>query len=495
MSTDKQTVATPSRRYVECSQKWKMIDDLCGGTIAMREAREDWLPKEEKETGAQYEARLKRSFLYGALRDTIDNAVAKPFSQPVTLSEHPLAEKLARIENSVDRKGQSLTSFGAEVFKAALKYRYTYVIVDYPASRTDEEGNIIRRSVGEERSGDIRPYWVHVPPNSIIGMRKEVDDEGRETVTMMRIKSTHDEPDGEYGEKIVYRITVWTSTEVIIFEAPKDDGNEYREVGRRSHTYGEVPVAKLDLDADGDEDVSLPFEDLGWMNIAHWQSMSDQRTILRIARVPFILAAGFTREELGEDLTISAGRFYRSKNPDANMKHIEHTGKAIEAGENDLLRLEERMIIQGLQPFVQQTGTQTATGKAIDKGETHTQIQAWVRETESFLVTLYEISARWVGAKLHPDFSAAINNDFGFSINAVQDVANLIKARLQREITRKTFLHELKRRGFLAESVNVDNEIAELEEENPPPDFGDGMGDGLDPDPGETGDVGVGTGA
>lgn len=435
----------------------------------MRAAREQWLPMEDKETDKQYEARIKRSVLYAALRDTIDSAVAKPFSQPVALPEVTLHEKLSPIETSTDRKGQSLTSFGAEVFKAALKYNHTHVIVDYPPKAVDENGNPKARSLGKERKDDIRPYFVHVKPTALIGIRREIDSSGVERVTMARIKEKTTVPKGNFSEEVVYRITLWTETEVVIYEAKTDDPNKYIEKDRRSHTFGSVPLKTLYLDPEQGDSMELPFEDLGWLNITHWQSMSDQRNILRVARVPFIHAAGFTKDELGDNVAISAARFIRSKNPDSKIGHVEHTGKAIEAGEKDLMRLEERMIILGLQPFVQQTGTQTATGKAIDQAQTHTQIQAWIRVAEAFILELYRTAAEWLGAKIPEAFAVSINNDFGFSINADKDVANLIKARIAREISFSTFINELKRRGFFADSVDPDIETEKLAEEVPEP--------------------------
>jgi hypothetical protein len=476
----KSPVAQPSISYQRCAKKWKMVDDLCGGTRAMREARTDWLPRELREEDASYNARVDRSILYGALRDTIDNVVSKPFSKPIVSSDDVLDERLMRIEDSVDRRGQSLTSFGAEIFKAAIKYRYTYVLVDYPAAVVDGNGNVVRRNVGQERAGDIRPYFVHIKPTSMLGIRYGTDETGREIVTQARIHSTEMVEDGEYGDIEVERIVVWTTTEVVIYESVKGDGDKFVEVDRRSHTYKEVPIYRLDLDPEGGDSGELPFEDLAWLNIAHWQSMSDQRNILRVARVPMILAAGFDKSEIGDNLTVSASRFFRTKNPAARLEHVEHSGKAIEAGENDLRRLEERMIIIGLQPLVQNSGTQTATGKAIDQAQSHTMVQAWIRETEGFLLELYRMAARWLGpaVTIPETFKLSINNDFGYSINAAQDVANLIKARMAGELSRKTFLQELKRRGFLSDGIDINIEMSAIEEEAPAP-----TGEDFPPDP------------
>lgn len=476
------TAATPSTHYLACAEKWQMIDDLCGGTRAMRAAGTRWLPMEPKEEVIQYDARKGRSILYGALNETIDNTVSKPFSQPLTLSEAPLPEKLEKIENNADRNGQNLTSFGAEAFKAAVKYGLTHAIVDNPSMMVDEDGNAVRRTLKDERDEDIRPYFVHVPPTALIGYRTQTLANGDEIVTMARIKSEEIVEDGPYGDKKIYRVVVWTVDTVETWEADKDDEDEYRMVHSVSHTYGEVPLHTLYIERTGTMEANIPFEDLAWLNIAHWQSFSDQRNILRVARVPIVVAAGFTENEVGKNMTISTARFIRTKNPDSKLYHVEHSGKAIEAGEKDLERLEERMVILGLQPLIQRSGNQTATGKAIDTAQSHTAIQAWIRECENFIRMLYESAAKWIGEDLHDDFKVSINNDFGFALNAVQDVKNLIDMRKQNEITPKTFMHELKRRGVLSDGVNIDKELAELEELTPKPDMGDFPNDEPDPE-------------
>ena len=38
--------------------------------------------------------------------------------------------------------------------------------------------------------------------------------------------------------------------------------------------------------------------DLAWLNLAHWQSASDQRHILHVARVPFLFGRGLSEGEI-----------------------------------------------------------------------------------------------------------------------------------------------------------------------------------------------------
>ena len=42
-----------------------------------------------------------------------------------------------------------------------------------------------------------------------------------------------------------------------------------------------------------------PLMDLAWLNLAHWQSASDQRHILHVARVPILFGRNLTLPEDG----------------------------------------------------------------------------------------------------------------------------------------------------------------------------------------------------
>src|SRR6185295_4553940 len=83
-----------------------------------------------------------------------------------------------------------------------------------------------------------------------------------------------------------------------------------------------------------------PLEELADLNVAHWQSSSDQRNILTVARVPILFGTGI---EGNEKLEIGASSMIRTSDPNAKLTYVEHTGAAIGAGERDLERLEFQM--------------------------------------------------------------------------------------------------------------------------------------------------------
>jgi len=126
------------------------------------------------------------------------------------------------------------------------------------------------------------------------------------------------------------------------------------------------------------------------------------------------------------------------------------------------------MKVLGLQPIMQRSGNQTATGRVLDESRTHTSIQAWIRSLENTLRQAFEYATRWSKQELPEDFSIDINNDFGLSERATDDVRSLIEMRKAAQISSETFLREVKRRGLLAEVVDIPTELAAIEQEGPP---------------------------
>ena len=63
-----------------------------------------------------------------------------------------------------------------------------------------------------------------------------------------------------------------------------------------------VPVVECAVDADYAMRARPPLLDLAWLNLAHWQSSSDQRHILHIARVPILFARGMDTAESQIDI-------------------------------------------------------------------------------------------------------------------------------------------------------------------------------------------------
>ena len=461
MADVKKSVATPTDTFLAMDEKWAVIRALCGGTLAMRAAGSTYLPQETREAPADFQARLNRSFLFNGYRDSVDKLAAKPFSREVVLhGGDKLDEQLAGIAEDTDRAGTNLTALAAELFVMLINHGVAHLWVDYPRVGDEPPNVSIQRATG------IRPTLIPVRPSDVIGWRSEVDETGSERLTQVRIRERQEQPSGLWDSVSVERIRV---LKIAGWELYEYDGEVWKQIGAGTWTYtgGGVPFVTAYASREGFMQASPALEDLAWVNVAHWQSSSDQRNILRFARTGLIFTKGISQREIKEQggVTFGPGAAIYAESPEADAKVVEHSGRAIEAGAKDLVALEQQMQVLGLQPFFRMTGGATATEKMIDEGRSESEIQAWIKIDEELIRAGYEVAAKWVGSKLPTGFAVDIYSDFIIGSMVGRDLELLRKARLRGALDSETFLAEVKRRGVFADSTDVEEIMKRIEKE------------------------------
>ncbi|HEJ3129346.1 TPA: DNA-binding protein, partial [Pseudomonas aeruginosa] len=89
----------------EMREHWKLIDCIKGGTSAMREAGEAYLPKRQLETREDYEARLRLATLHPAFEETVGAMVGRVFAKPVVIGDD-VPQEIADLLTDVDTEGR-----------------------------------------------------------------------------------------------------------------------------------------------------------------------------------------------------------------------------------------------------------------------------------------------------------------------------------------------------------------------------------------------------
>lgn len=452
MPAKEDTVATPSPGYLKMSEAWDLIRDLSGGTRAMRAAGEKWLPREEKELSTPYQNRLNRTILYEMFADTIQRLVGKPFSKRITV-QGLVPKRLEGIKDNADRCGTPLHALARSVFENALEYGLSHIFVDFP--RLDGVPTL-----EQEAQEDIRPVFVHIKAENLIGWRTTTTRSGRKELTQIRFKETTVEPDGDFADKTVERIRVYSKTEWQTWILTKNQDKEswiLEDSG--PFTLGKIPLLTFYTNRTGFLMADPPLEDLAWINLAHWQSMSDQRNILRVARTGIIFVSGLSEEEFDQQLVIGPNNYIRSQNKDARMSIVEHTGKAIGAGRDDLQDLEAKGEVLGLAPLVRNSGNKTATARVLDESKNNTDIGSWVSDLEMTIDDAYALAGEWIKAPVSDDLHVDINQDFGLSNEDIKELDQLMQLNALGKIKDMTLLQEFKRRNVLSEAVKPEEEL------------------------------------
>jgi hypothetical protein len=199
---------------------------------------------------------------------------------------------------------------------------------------------------------------------------------------------------------------------------------------------------------------SPPMLELAHANVEHWQSKSDQQTILHVARVPVMFG-----KDLGNDtpIAVGAGALINASSKDADLKYVEHSGAAIEAGRQSLLDLEDRMRQIGAELLVIKPGKISQVQVMAENEQQMCDLQRIVQGMEDSLDQALDLMAQWIGEKSggHVD----IYSDFGAATLEEASASLLLEAKGDGTISHKTLLNEFKRRGIISPDLDLDEEI------------------------------------
>lgn len=466
-------LSKPLPAYDRMRKSWDLIHDLRGGTIAMRDAKTKWLPQEPKESDDQYSVRLNRSVLYEGYADTVDKLASKPFSKQLVVEIEnkdgsdagvvPAESLLGKLMSSADRAGTTLHEFAHAQYADMIDYGKYHILVDYPKVNPNADGS--QRTLAQDVREDIRPYFVSIAPLDLFWW-SWTRVAGAKILNKIRYWQTREvvNQDGEIEE--VKDIIEYGRREIARFEEEEDPVSKEKmwvEKERRPNTLGKIPlVTRYTRKRKKAELESAPaLEGLAWLNLAHWQSMSDQRNCLRFARVSLIFMSGVTDAEKESPVVVGPNRIVRSTNENAKAYHVEHSGAAISAGENDLIRLEERMQVLGMQPLVENTGNTTAAGRTMDEAKSHSKAQEWAFLHQDGIREAIELAYEWA-QKPVPNYTVILYTDFGVTLQAGQEAQSLYTAARDKLLSNKTFLNEYKRRGIVSIDLNLETEMQQI---------------------------------
>lgn len=442
-------VRTESAAVSEMSCHWPMIRALLGGTSAMRAAGTAYLPKWPNEDQASYDARLKVATLYPAFSRTVEVLAGKPFAKPLTLGEN-VPGRIADWCDDIDLQGRNLHTFAADIMRDVIGYGVSGVLVDYPPANGV-------KTLADERAMGARPYFTRYAPGTVLGWRTQ-RRAGATRLTQLRLLEAVEVEDGPFGVKCIEQVRVLVPGAWAIYrkvEAGVDAG-KWVLTEEGTTTLKEIPFVFF-YGRRVCCGVGLPpLLELAHLNVEHWQSASDQSTILHVARVPILTVIG-----ADDDTTITVGASHAVKLPrDADMKFVEHTGAAIEAGRLSLQDLEERMRQTGAELLVLKPGQITATQTRSESEANKSALQRMAEGVEDAMDACLQFAADWVGeaeggsVELFKDFSAGT-------------LAESMKDLLAMPISDETKFNEAKRRGLIASDVEWADEQERIQAQGP----------------------------
>lgn len=452
-----------SLAYQSMETKWAMITTLMGGTEAMRAAERTYLPQHAEESNGNYNERLDRNTLFNMFELTLDSLVGKPFVEPIKLnSDVPpeIADPEKGFWKNIDLQGANLTSFSREWLRDAIAKGFSAILIDMPVLNPEEK---LLRTKEDDLKENRRPYWTLIRPENIIFAYAETVN-GVEVLKHVRIAEVETTMVG-FSEVQAQRIRVlepgrWELWELQQQEDKKDPIWVKIDEGLSDLDY--IPLVLFYANRSGFMTSKPPLEDLAHLNVRHWQSTSDQINILTVARFPMLAVSGAQMAQ-GQQESMAIGPRQLLATRDANGKfyYVEHTGKAIGAGETDLEKLEDKMASYGAEFLRRKIGGRTATERSLDSSEAISPLKDMALRFMVALDTALKITADWI--KKPSGGTCLINTDFTEEDANSAAISALTEMRKRGDISRWTFLEEMKRLEVVAADLDTQEEMEQIE--------------------------------
>ena len=446
-------VRKQSAEAAKLNEDCALVAALLGGTKSMRAAGKTYLPQWPGEDDETYKLRLAVATLFPAYSRTIDVLSAKPFNKPVTLGED-VPERLKPWLQNVDLAGRDLHSFLSEITQEAMGYGFSGILVDFPKA-----GNLVTKA--DEEAAGVRPYFVQIHAQNVLGWLPKTAT-SLEGLTQLRLLECVSEPNGDFDTKEVEQVRVlgrgtwqtWRQRET----GSKKEWVLHEEGVTSLKIIPFVPVYGKRL---GYMQATPPLLELAYTNVEHWQSKSDQQNILHVARVPILFA-----RMLGEGgITVGAGTSVKAEHPDGDLKYVEHTGAAIEAGRLSILDLEDRMRQAGAELLVIKPGNVTESQTLADNEQGACALQKIATNVEDAADQALQLMADWVN---EPEGGhVTVYKDFGAATLAEAGAELLLKSTQAGNMSKQSLHEELQRRGIRSPDVDWIEEQERLEAQGP----------------------------
>lgn len=441
---------------------------LLQGTQAMRDAGELFLPRYDQETDRVYHNRRQRAVLYNYYRRTSQALAGRPFREQVKYED--TSPGLDPLLKNIDSLGQNGHSFFHECFMTGVSKGFVGLLAEFPEAAP-------AANLQEEREMGLRPYLRSIHPEDFIAGFAEII-QGEEVVLHVRFRENELVQMG-WGEVLRQRVRVYelrvdpeTGDPVVVWELweLKENGENTKEEWTmvREGTLVGMTRIPLTIFYAGERESFLlcqvPLSGLADLNIAHFQSDSDQRHVLTVARFPILAASGVEEDD---NLEVGPNKFLKSSAEGSKFYYVEHSGAAIGAGRQDLQDLQERMATMGVDLMVRRSGDRaTATARNIDESRGGSVLQAMAEDFSWVATQAIRNMERWMGVQ-DPQASVKLDSDFGLAMKDQVEINALIQMRAGGDLSRKGLIREYKRRNLLPEVFNEDLNDEELEEEGP----------------------------
>jgi len=411
--------------------------------------------------------------------DVSRNLASKPFGREAKLEEGA-PQPFVDLCEDIDGQANNFHVFASTTFQSGLDRGIDWILVDYTKAPLPGDGKV--RSVAEEKAAGLRPYWVHIPADRLIAAYSDIID-GKESFIHVRIREDVIERDG-WDEVTKCQVRVYDRTRLGPGEyAPATyqvfqkiiDPNTRTDVWVSVEGPSPVSIGVIALvpfiagkRVGSSWQVKPPLRDIAHLQIEEFQQESNLKSIMEQTCYPMLAGngiSGVTPGEHGAPIRVPTGpRGVLFAPPDGQGNHgewkiIEPSSESLKTLIQELEATQKNIRDLGMAPLTQTNLTVITTANVAMKAQS--QLQAWALALKDALEQAFVYTGMWLNIDAQ-DPEVDIYTDFGVELGDDTDITNVLKCHEDGLLSKQSSLEELKRRSFLSENLDIEEEKLRL---------------------------------
>ncbi len=478
---------------------WQFVDTLLGGSFAMQEAKTDMLPQFPAESDAAYIDRLEQSTFDGDYAATLDAIVGAVLRKPVKLSQTVPAQIVTDAED-IDLAGTHMDVFNHRLLRKGIHYGAAYVLVDMPSVPVAQRGTL---DAAQSKQLNLRPYWTLYAGPQVHTRPRYVFINGKATLQQIVFREVDSVPEGAFGEVEVVRYRVWrlpveaisnrqyVVTGPVEWELWEEQDGDADFTGKKTtktvlvdngqldpRKFSRIPVAPFIANPDPDDERQNggpTLYDLGRLCVKDYVQQSDHESNLHICSSPIPFTVNLKPAE--EDSAQQAWGKTTILDCEAGgmVAYAEPAGTGLQAMERQLTKNKEQIRRMGFESLLLEGSAvaTTATEQLLRAGKRASRLSQITQALKDCLELALQFSALWYG--LGDDAGGEV--EMGITgeelILSPADLATLRQQAVDKMLSIRTLLSVEKRGGLLADTLDEEDELTRIEEEQrrlaPPP--------------------------
>lgn len=457
-----------SAKFSQYQQDWRLVEDLWGGTQAMRDAGTTYLPMstgEEQNNAKRYHERLNRTTLTNFFKKTIDKHTGKVFARDLQFQDYD-PEVLSWMDD-IDLEGNNATQFSRPVFQAGYRIGVSYLFVDIAKAPPGA-------TLKQERDAGLRPYLTHIPATNILDIRTS-SVQGKQVPTQLRyLEHYYDYISDPFGGTLKTRVrhfymdTEKNACQYQTYEQDREHQWILTEEGETNFNF--IPLVPFYTNRVAPYIGTPPLIELAEKTVQYWNSSSDLAVALHAANMPILFIKGLkpvVDPNTGEarDVVIGPNTIFHTDQATAEIDYVNYDPSGIETLQKELEYQRDEMTSLGLEPL--KNTAKTATEAELNSAEANNQLRSYALSYKDSL----EQAIIWMsgydkkGGLNRNDVpsrkqgSVLINTNYQLEVGDVESFNQVIELGKLGIVSPQQIFKEAQTRGIVNPDLNPETEV------------------------------------